>query len=397
MAFWARFFGNKAGNTTSANTTSTRALEARDDDGFTALHRACLGAHHPIEEAEQLIAGGADVNARVSDVSVNRHRKQGWTPLHFAALSGIAGGGEQVDKIRLLISHGAKLEAIGTSAGETPLHLAISSRASASVETLVQSGANVHACLVNGLTAIEMAIKIESSSSIIKELIERGARLDLLDRIILPGDMTKWADSVLGQRLMPLLPAADGRAEANRTNIDEVRSSPTSIRYVLLVVSHPTAPTAPQTAAFLMDILPELDTQHHESTKIGTLWVTTPIAAVDMAAKAAEAFGPGIVNNEVYTYRTLQLKLKEGDAKCLVVYDKAVNSDVTPLAAPSNAPDPVIPPDPVMDRHEAMMNATASAYRAELDDSIQFLYDAKCITGIWLAFFPTNTTNTGFS
>jgi hypothetical protein len=211
--------------------------------------------------------------------------------------------------------------------------------------------------------------------------------------------------------------AAGSRAEDNRTNVDEVKSSPTSIRYVLLVVSHPTAPTAPQTAAFLMDILPELDTQHHESTKIGTLWVTTPIAAVDMAAKAAEAFGPGIVNNEVYTYRTLQLKLKEGDAKCLVVYDKAVNSDVTHLAAPSKPSDPVIvstsldpgpikrlvaaskpsdpviPPDPVMDRQEAMMNAAAFALRADLDDSIQFLYDdVKCITGIWLAYFPVNTT-----
>jgi ankyrin repeat protein len=161
MAFWARFFGSKAGNTTSANTTPTRALEARDDDGFTALHRACLGASHPIEEAEQLIASGADVNARVSDVSVNRHRKQGWTPLHFAARGGF--GGEQVDKIRLLISHGAKLEAIGAQAFETPLHLAIANRASASVEALIQSGANVHACLVTGLTAIEMAIKEENA------------------------------------------------------------------------------------------------------------------------------------------------------------------------------------------------------------------------------------------
>jgi len=47
-----------------------------------------------------------------------------------------------------------------------------------------------------------------------------------------------------------------------------------------------------------------------------------------MAAKAAETFGSGIVNNEIHTYRTLQLSLKGGDAKCLVVYDKPVNSDL---------------------------------------------------------------------
>jgi len=94
------------------------------------------------------------------------------------------------------------------------------------------------------------------------------------------------------------------------------------IRYLLLVVSHPVQPNPRQTFDFLNEILPELKTQQNDSTKIGTLWVTTPIGGIDMTAKAIEAFGVGVVNNDLYIYRTLHLGLHGGDAKCLVVYDK---------------------------------------------------------------------------
>ena len=95
------------------------------------------------------------------------------------------------------------------------------------------------------------------------------------------------------------------------------------IRYVLLVVSHPAAPTPPQTCEFLNKILPELETQQDGSAKVGTLWETKPISEIDMTAKAVEAFGGSVVNNDIYVYRTLHLGLRGGDAKCLVVYDKA--------------------------------------------------------------------------
>jgi len=95
------------------------------------------------------------------------------------------------------------------------------------------------------------------------------------------------------------------------------------IRYVLLVVSHPMPPTRAQTAEFLNKILPELKTQQDGTAKIGILLETDPIGSVDMTAKAVEAFGDRVVDNEAYTYRTLHLGLRGGGAKCLVVYDKS--------------------------------------------------------------------------
>jgi hypothetical protein len=109
--------------------------------------------------------------------------------------------------------------------------------------------------------------------------------------------------------------------------MDDTRQKPKGlIRYVLLVVSHPVQPNPQQTFEFLNKILPELRTQHDDSPKIGTLWETTPIAGIDMTAKAAEAFGASIVNNDLYIYRTLHLGLGGGDAECLVVYDKPGSS-----------------------------------------------------------------------
>jgi hypothetical protein len=99
-----------------------------------------------------------------------------------------------------------------------------------------------------------------------------------------------------------------------------------SIRYVLLVVSHPVQPDPRQTFGFLNKIVPELQTQQDGTAKIGTLWETKPIATIDMSAKAVEAFGHGVVNNDIYTYRTLHLSIRGGDAKCLVVYDKDADS-----------------------------------------------------------------------
>lgn len=109
--------------------------------------------------------------------------------------------------------------------------------------------------------------------------------------------------------------------------MDDTEQKPKGlIRYALLVVSHPVQPNPQQTFEFLNKILPELRMQQDDSTKIGTLWETTPIAGIDMAAKAVEAFGASVVNNDLYTYRTLHLGLSGGDAKCLVVYDKTGSS-----------------------------------------------------------------------
>lgn len=101
------------------------------------------------------------------------------------------------------------------------------------------------------------------------------------------------------------------------------------IRYVLLVVSLPSAPNPAQTFEFLNKILPELEAQQDGTAKVGTLHETKPIDAIDMNAKAVEAFGSSVINNDRYVYRTVTMALRTGGAKCLVVYDK---TDDTPKA-----------------------------------------------------------------
>jgi len=49
-------------------------INAKDKDGWTPLHHAAIEGQK--EVAELLIAKGADINAK---------KKDGWTPLHLAA------------------------------------------------------------------------------------------------------------------------------------------------------------------------------------------------------------------------------------------------------------------------------------------------------------------------
>jgi hypothetical protein len=97
------------------------------------------------------------------------------------------------------------------------------------------------------------------------------------------------------------------------------------IRYVLLVTSLPTQPTNPQMASFLMDLLPELDSQQDGTAKIGFLWETKSMHLIDIQALAVESFGNIILDSNKYIYRTQHIKLKTGEAKCFIVYDKDSN------------------------------------------------------------------------
>ncbi|KAK4468138.1 hypothetical protein MN116_008304 [Schistosoma mekongi] len=83
-------------------------LLAKDQDGYTALHRAAYGGH--VEVLQCLIKYGANVNNRTED---------GWTPLHSAAFW------NKLACVQLLISAGADLNAL-TNSRQTPLHLAVS-------------------------------------------------------------------------------------------------------------------------------------------------------------------------------------------------------------------------------------------------------------------------------
>ncbi len=98
-----------------------------------------------------------------------------------------------------------------------------------------------------------------------------------------------------------------------------------TIRFVLLVTSHPIKPSTEQMAAFLMDILPEFKAQDKDTGKVGFLWVTKPMHSVDVPSLAMKTFGSHIMDSSKYTYRILHIGLKGGEAKCFVVYDGASN------------------------------------------------------------------------
>lgn len=45
---------------------------------------------------------------------------------------------------------------------------------------------------------------------------------------------------------------------------------------------------------------------------------------------------------------------------------------------------------------QSMMNAFANSLRAELDNSMEFIRENEKVVGIWVARFPTNTTERDF-
>ena len=100
-------------------------VDARDSAGRTPLHRAVAGAIAALRDA------GADPNARDS---------RGSTPLHVVAGSW-RWPGESVRLVRLLVEAGADVDA-RNNAGETPLQIAWSRHDTATVQALIELGAD---------------------------------------------------------------------------------------------------------------------------------------------------------------------------------------------------------------------------------------------------------------
>jgi hypothetical protein len=117
--------------------------------GDTALHIAAAAYESKI--AEQLIRAGADVGAR------NRF---GYVPLHSAA-AGRPGSrhwnpARQADTIRVLIKSGADPNSTDKR-GVTPLHIAVRTRCSLAVQTLLDCGADPAQKNKNGSDALLLA------------------------------------------------------------------------------------------------------------------------------------------------------------------------------------------------------------------------------------------------
>jgi ankyrin repeat protein len=116
--------------------TARSLLQGRTDpnaaqaDGLSALHKAAqLGL---VEIAKHLVDAGADVEARTRD--------EGYTPLHLAA------GAANLEMVEFLLFVRAKSSVPATTSGVTPLHLAAQALNGESVvRALIRRGATVDA------------------------------------------------------------------------------------------------------------------------------------------------------------------------------------------------------------------------------------------------------------
>ena len=138
------------------------------DDPRTPLMVAVSDRKFSAEVVKLLLEKGADVNARVSQVSLNA--KYGDTALMMASM-----GQTTPEIIRLLVSYGADVNAANED-GETSLILATCFNPNAQViQTLIECGANVNSKTVYGRTALMEAALCHKSAEIIRILIDAGA------------------------------------------------------------------------------------------------------------------------------------------------------------------------------------------------------------------------------
>jgi ankyrin repeat protein len=176
--------------------------------GWTALHQVVTtprfsygrfphpqqtGAVTPLQLAKKLIERGADVNAKMTAVTMGdgyrtRLNRLGATPLALAAK------GAYPEMMRLLLESGADVNA-AVSEGSTPLMLAAGvaifnegDDAGTEAETLeavklcVERGADVNQVDGNGETALHGAA-YRGHNSVVKYLVDHGAKLDVKNRV----------------------------------------------------------------------------------------------------------------------------------------------------------------------------------------------------------------------
>ena len=131
---------------------------------WTPLHEAAEDGD--VSEVKQLLAKGAEVNAKTSD---------GYTPLHTAAMFG------HLDVMKALIAKGAEVDA-KTEDGETPLHQAARWGNLDVVKELLYKGAEVDAKDKYGSwTPLHLAAK-NGHLDVVKELLYKGAEVDAKDK-----------------------------------------------------------------------------------------------------------------------------------------------------------------------------------------------------------------------
>jgi ankyrin repeat protein len=128
-------------------------------DGFTPLGLAVFFGHR--ETVETLLAAGAEVNTPSRE-------SMKVTPLHSAAAA------RQVEIARVLIAHGANVNATQAESGFTPLHEAALNGNLEFARLLLDHGADVNAKMKDGKTPLGFALE-QNKSEMAAFLRERGA------------------------------------------------------------------------------------------------------------------------------------------------------------------------------------------------------------------------------
>ena len=150
--------------------------------GDTALHMAAAAFRRDV--AALLVAHGADCRAK---------NRRGAEPLHYAADANRWDPSAQAETIEYLISIGADPNALDRSR-VSPLHRAVRTRSLAAVRALLDGGADSRRPNKSGSTPLHLAVQAtgrggsgspqarEQQGSIVRLLLERGARATDLDR-----------------------------------------------------------------------------------------------------------------------------------------------------------------------------------------------------------------------
>ena len=135
------------------------SVNAKDNDGWTALHWAALGGHEAV--VKLLLEKGAELESK---------NKNGWTPLLRAARD----GHEAV--VKLLLEKGAELESKDTD-GRTALHWAALGGHEAVVKLLLEKGAELESKDTDGWTPLLQAAAY-GREAVVRLLLEKGAELE---------------------------------------------------------------------------------------------------------------------------------------------------------------------------------------------------------------------------
>lgn len=158
------------------------ALFARDEVSFmppqsNAMLRAILARKPALDPFEAAATGdtqriAAEIKKDPEFVRAVHSPPLGWTALQLAAFGG------QVDTIKLLLQHGADVNAIAkTKFKNTPLQIALLSRQEEVAQFLVANGADVNATQNGGFTAMHEAAQ-QGSVSLIQMLLKAGADIN---------------------------------------------------------------------------------------------------------------------------------------------------------------------------------------------------------------------------